>query len=90
VECLNAKISGLFRPIRVNFNPISVGLSSFEQTSESHAIANTWINRRELASERETVSKALRLRRWKREKAKFRFAVGPHGTLLRTGIEIDG
>lgn len=65
-------------------------LTSFEQTGECHAISHAWISRRELRSERETASKTLRFRRRKREKAKFRFAVGPHGTLLGTKIEIDG
>jgi len=80
----------MFGTVGVNFHPISVGLGSFQQTCECHAIANTWINCRELRSERETVSQALCFRRGKREKTEFRFAVGPHGTLLRTGIEIDG
>jgi hypothetical protein len=74
----------------INFDAVSIVMVSAQQTGECHAIANTWINGGELRSERETVSKALRFRGWKREKAEFRSAVGPHGTLLRTEIEIAG
>jgi hypothetical protein len=80
----------LFGTVGIKFNAVSITMCSSQQTGECHAITDTGINRRELRSERETVSQALRFRRWKGEKAKFRFALGPHGTLLRTGIEIDG
>ena len=65
-----------------NFNPVSMRLSPVEQTGERHAIANAWIKRRKHRSECETASKALRFRRWKREKAKFRFTVRTHGRPL--------
>jgi hypothetical protein len=50
LQCFDTQISGLFGTIGINFNAVSVGLSSLQQTGECHAIASTRINCRELRS----------------------------------------